>query len=251
MEEKVVIIIPAKLGSVRVLEKNIRLLCGRPMLNYVHDAAWGSRITEHVFVATEDDIVKQALDRSAKFFDLPAKIAREPYQVVDVALYCLEELSELDYTTLILLQPDCPFTWTLDLLKAYELFLLGGRRPVQSVVKTEPGCSPLFSYKLRVEKRELIPACVAISRVNHFASIKVPKTYMDTGNIFIVDIKELQEKRTRYIDGMIPYVMPLERSWEIDNEFQFRVAECLMRKKSKCLDDDDDPDLDDWIEEER
>jgi len=242
VEEKVLIVIPTKLCSERVPKKNIRKLAGRPMINYVLGAALESNVSDQVVVSSESGELPRHIDHSQDlyFFGLqPKHMAYDPIQTVDVAIYWLKTLSEAKFTTLILLQPDCPFTSSKDIEIAYDLFVFRGRKPIQSVISVEPGCSPYFMYKMKDHSSEppeifstLVPAFSCFSKVSDFVGKTVSQAYLDNGAIFIVDVKQLLEKRTRYIDGITSYIMPPERSWEVDNEFQFQVAECLMKEKS-------------------
>jgi CMP-N,N'-diacetyllegionaminic acid synthase len=66
---KIIAMIPARLGSQRVPKKNLRLLAGKPMISYVIETALLSGVFDEVYVNTEADIIGEvAIKYGAKFY---------------------------------------------------------------------------------------------------------------------------------------------------------------------------------------
>ena len=102
-------LIPAKRGSTRLPEKNIRPLAGKPLLHWTMDTARESGVIDRLIVSTEDEAVATvARARGAEVpFLRPPELARDPAGVVDVALHALQAMRELgaEFRTLIILLP--------------------------------------------------------------------------------------------------------------------------------------------------
>ena len=62
---------------------------------------------------------------------------------------------------------------------------------------------------------------------------ELPKAYMPNGAIFVFKYSLLKEQRTYYSDKTFAYIMPRERSIDIDNIIDFKFAEFLIRGKNE------------------
>ena len=58
----------------------------------------------------------------------------------------------------------------------------------------------------------------------------LPKVYTPNGAIYVSTPEILRKYKSFYCSKTIPYIMPPERSVDIDNEIDFMLAELLMRK---------------------
>jgi hypothetical protein len=68
--------IPARIGSNRVKEKNIRLLAGKPMIQYAIDACKNSEMLDDIYVNTDSDLIGDiALNSKVKYYKRDKKLA--------------------------------------------------------------------------------------------------------------------------------------------------------------------------------
>ncbi len=75
---KLVAEIPARLGSKRVPRKNLRTICGKPLITYAIDACLGSDQLDEVYVNTESDLIANvARERGAKVYERSTALARD------------------------------------------------------------------------------------------------------------------------------------------------------------------------------
>ena len=63
-DKKIVLHIPARDGSKRVPKKNIRLMNGRPMIDYTIRAAIGAAITTNLYVNTDSEDIENYVDEN-------------------------------------------------------------------------------------------------------------------------------------------------------------------------------------------
>ena len=120
-------LIPAKAGSVRLPRKNIRPLAGTTLLGRTIHSARKSGICDRILVSTEDKEVADIAEGAGVElpFMRPDYLARDPAGVVDVALHVLDELESRGegYDTLVILLPTSPFRRAGDITGAMERYL--------------------------------------------------------------------------------------------------------------------------------
>lgn len=76
MGKKIIVMIPARLGSQRIPKKNIRFMCGKPLIQYPIELALNSGLCSEVWVNTEDEGLGHAVERlGAKFHKRPKELA--------------------------------------------------------------------------------------------------------------------------------------------------------------------------------
>lgn len=220
-------VIPARGGSKGVLKKNIRLLADKPLIHYTINAALHSNYIDHVIVSTDDDeIMNVTLAEGIQVIKRPPEIAGDNAPTIDVILHVLDHFNgqNLESELVVLLQPTSPFRTSSDINAALDLFFQNDCDSVISVVEiTHPPywnmvmngsyLRPLFDQEyLRMRRQDL------------------PKTYLPNGAIYIASAETLKQTHSFYTPKMKPYIMPAERSLDIDSEFDLLFAESLMKQ---------------------
>lgn len=224
--DRVLALIPAKGGSTRLAQKNIRRLAGRTLVEWAADAVRGSGVATRIVVSTESQDVAEAA-RSAGIevpFLRPEHLARDPAGVVDVALHALSALEEQGetFSTLIITLPTCPFRTAEDIRGAYEMFVARGRAFILSVagyphtpfaamrLDDDGTLSPWFPQYFGRKSQEL------------------PKAYRPNGGVHVLDVTKFRVARTYFGTPLIAYEMPRERSLDVDCEADLREAEAYL-----------------------
>ena len=227
MKNKIVAIIPARGGSKGIPRKNIRLLAGKPLIAYSIEAALKSKYIDRVVVSTEDDeITEISIRYGAEVITRPYELARDDSSRMDVVFHVLDNLKQKNYNSdiVVLLQPTSPLRRAEDADNAIKLFLNSDCESIVSVcemenppywsfVIAEGFLKPLFDKKyLKMRRQDLA------------------KVYLPNGAIFLSRVQTLYKYKEFYCNYNIPYIMPIERSVDIDNELDFMLAELLMKK---------------------
>jgi CMP-N-acetylneuraminic acid synthetase len=121
----IVVIIPAKGGSSRLPNKNMRLIHGRPMLDYVIDYAEQCSRIDEIYVSTDsDEIAAHARSRDLPVIRRDASLGGETPLIV-VYRHALQEMNNPDIDIVVGVQPDHPDrTKTLD--EVLDMFLAAG-----------------------------------------------------------------------------------------------------------------------------
>ncbi len=226
MTDRILGLIPAKGASQRLPRKNLADLGGRPLIQWAADSASKSGICARVILSTEDELVaRQASELGIEVpFVRPDKLARDPAGVVEVALHALEELEKTGerYDTLIILLPSCPFRSAADIKAAYDLFLRRERPCVMSVSQFDH--TPFAALECGEDDRlsAIFPEHLGKK------SQDMPPVYRPNGAIHVLDVERFKAQRSYFFEPLIGYVMPQERSIDIDNELDLTIARSLL-----------------------
>jgi CMP-N-acetylneuraminic acid synthetase len=101
MAYKIIVMIPARLGSKRIPKKNIRYMCGKPLIQYPIELALQSGLCDEVWVNTEDDDLGHAVQKfGAKFHKRPSELASDTATNRDFTYEFLKK-HECDYVVMV------------------------------------------------------------------------------------------------------------------------------------------------------
>jgi CMP-N-acetylneuraminic acid synthetase len=227
---KVLAVIPARGGSKGVPRKNIRPICGRPLISYtIEHARAAQHLFHRVIVSTDDDeIASVARQYGAEVpFLRPADLARDESPVIPMLQHAVNSIEEQDGVKMdwiCLLQPTEPFRTATDLEQCLQLGFAGGCDSVISVVRVF-ATHPILMK--RIEGDRLQPFCLE-EREGTRRQEYEPPAYMRNGSIYLTRRDVLMEQNSIWGRTIRPYVMPLERSVSIDTELDLKLAEIMM-----------------------
>lgn len=222
-------LIPARGGSKRLPGKNIRPLLGKPLIAWTIEQALASKYLDRVIVSTDSEEIAEI---SKKYgaevpFMRPKELATDDTKSVDVVLHALkyfEEIENYSPDIVVLLQPTSPLRTREDIDKAIEIFCRNRCKSLISVYEAPNHYLWLFEVKDEFLK----PLDCLHSRLN---SNVLPKLYVPNGAIYIAEVETLKTCKTFYIEELSYYVMPYERSIDIDIELEFDIAENIIKKR--------------------
>jgi CMP-N,N'-diacetyllegionaminic acid synthase len=229
---KVYALITARAGSKGVPSKNTRQLGSKPLLLWTIEAARQSSGINRILLSTEEDSIAQ-IGRNAGIevpFLRPAELARDGSSHVEVVLHALawlknHEDQSPDY--ILLLQPTSPFRTADDIDNA---IMLAKQTPNAPAVISVSECGhfhPYYALKLRDDGT--LQYCVP-SDFSERRRQEVPMAYAANGAIYLNRVDAFLNKPTFIPTGTLPYVMPAERSIDIDTSWDLHIAELLVRK---------------------
>ena len=221
-------IIPARGKSKCLPRKNVKLLAGKPLIVYSIEAAKQSKYIDKVIVSTDDkEIAEIAKTHGIEVIDRPTELARDDSPVIDAVFHALGSLkSSYIPDVIVLLQPTSPLRNSQDVDNAIELFL---KKECESVVGVIEDISPYWSFKMENSYLKPIFGKKYLKKRRQ----DLPKLYLPNGAIFISTPSMLKKYRSFYCKKTIPYVMPMERSIDIDTDIDFILAEIMIEKTKK------------------
>lgn len=225
---KVLAVIPARGGSKGVPRKNIRFLAGKPLIAWTIEEARKSRYIDRTVVSTEDaEIAAVAVEWGAEVpFLRPAELARDNTPGIAPVLHLLDELKEA-YALVVLLQPTSPLRTVDDIDGCIAQLLETGSRACVSVV--EPDKSPYWMYRVTGGGR-----LEALFDVEFDRRQDLPSIYALNGAVYVAECGWLKETKSFMSVETSGYVMPKERSLDIDTELDLKLCNFLKSEAVKC-----------------
>jgi N-acylneuraminate cytidylyltransferase/CMP-N,N'-diacetyllegionaminic acid synthase len=223
-------LIPARSGSKRLLRKNVRLLMGKPLIAWTIEQALASRYLDRIVVSTDDqDIANISTQYGADVpFLRPKILATDNAKSIDVILHAMNWMEGHDraYDLLMLLQPTSPLRTKYDIDNAIKLLF---RKKALSIISVcEVGEHPLWSNSLPKNgsmKNFIRPELINKSKQD------LPKFYRLNGAIYLAFWNYLKKEKRFLGNKSFAYIMPRERSVDIDEEIDLIVAEAIKRQK--------------------
>jgi CMP-N-acetylneuraminic acid synthetase len=218
--------IPAKAASKRLKNKNTKKLVGKPMINYVIEAAKASKIfKDHIYVSTEsENTAKIATEAGAIVPQLRnEKYAFDPYGISDVLVEFIKQNPSLkNFKFIGILTPTSPLILDKDIVEAFDKFKSNKFDSLLSVSETDHN-----AYRsLRIENDLLKPLYQDEILMK---SQELEATYRINGAITIIETKTFLENKDFFVYPVGTYVMPKERSIDIDNQYDFFLAELILK----------------------
>ncbi len=231
MKPRTLALIPARGGSRRLPRKNILPLGGRPLIAWSIEAALAARSVTRVIVSTDDSeiaAVARALGAEVPFMRPPA-LAGDTASGEAVVLHALDffEATGERYDRLLLLQPTSPLRTAEDIDGAARLM---SERDAHAVISVCP-CDhpPEWSNTLPPDGslRAFFRPGVRGTR-----SQDLPTSYRLNGALYLYDWQHLARQRSLAMDDKgYAWIMPRERSVDIDTALDLRFAEVLLQQR--------------------
>ena len=221
-------IIPARGGSKGVPRKNIRLVAGVPLLAYTIWAAQQSRKLTYFVTSTDDqEIAAVARQYGSPVILRPPELAADDTPMVPVVEHALTtvEQEEAPFDCIVVLQPTAPQRTGEDIDAALALLVETGADSVVSVYEVGDH-HPARMYRLSEDGR-LIPYA---EEPPHRLRQALPPVYHRNGAIYACRRSVLIEHRTLIGLNTQPYIMPRERSINIDDELDLAFADFVLRQ---------------------
>lgn len=230
MKTKRIAIIPARSGSKGLKDKNIMTLNGKPLMVYSIDAAIRSDEFDKIFVSTDSELyariaIKYGADAHFLRSEANSSDKASSWDAVREVLKKFEE-EGLSFDEIMLLQPTSPLRTPQDIKNAIQTMVIRNALAVESL--TEMDHSPLWANTLPEDGS----MAGFFNKFSNKPRQDLPVYYRENGAIYLVK-KEILSKSDAAIfsEGCYAYVMPRERSIDIDCELDFKLAELMMSQQ--------------------
>jgi CMP-N,N'-diacetyllegionaminic acid synthase len=232
---KVLTVITARGGSVTLPRKNVLPFCGKPLIAYSIEAALQAAAAcpalRRPIVSTEDEEIAETSRRLGAEvpFLRPVELARSEtpsLPVVQHAVGYVEGEENVRYDWILLLQPTSPLRRAGDILKALE----EARQPEASAVIAVTLANAAHPVKLK-RIQDGILTCYLEQPAEQSRRQDFPfDVYRTNGAVYLTRRDVLMDHGSFYGSRPRAYVMPAERSIDIDTQLDFEIAEFLYRR---------------------
>ena len=230
---RILALIPARGGSKGVQRKNIRPVCGKPLIAYtIETAVAAGPLFHRIVVSTDDEEIAEVARRYGAEvpFLRPEALAGDQVPMLPVMQHAVRFVEAQDEVTLdwvCLLQPTDPLRAVVDIEEAVRLGRAGGCDSVISVVQVFD-MHPILMK--RIERGLLEPYCIEEKEGTRRQDYD-PPAYMRNGAIYLTRRDVLMTQDSIWGRRIRPYVMPPERSVGVDSELDLKLVALLMQEQ--------------------
>lgn len=212
--KKILAIIPARGGSKRLPEKNIKMLNGRPMIDWTILAAQQAKCLTHVVVNSDDEnILRRAVELGCDALRRPAELALDETPSSAVVLQTLDHYPGYDY--LILLQPTSPLRRAEDI----DLF-------------AKKWLSSSFPASVSVTEGVVNAHCFSRDGNGKLLQAGQGDDCSLNGAIYGASVEWFRQQQNFISAETLAYDMPASRSIDVDTLDDFIQAETLLMENN-------------------
>ena len=227
-------LLAARGGSKGIPGKNIRPLCGRPLLAWAAAAIVHAPGVSRAICSTDDDAIAEAARASGLEtpFRRPANLATDSASIVVVMYHALESVDrpERPFTHIVLVQATTPTVTVDDVEKAIDL------------IRVQHADTVISGFLVRMHHPALMytidPNGSVAWLLGHGDHARrrqeFPDVFVRTGLVYVVSTQILRDRKTIYGDRIYSLAVNEDRAITIDEESDFQRAEQLMKAMGRC-----------------
>jgi CMP-N,N'-diacetyllegionaminic acid synthase len=235
----IVALIPARSGSKRVSDKNIRLLYGHPLLAYSIASAKDSEIFKDVIVSTDSNEYASIAERygASVPFLRPSEFAQEHSTDIEWVSYTLRQLRDKgsEYDCFAILRPTSPFRSKDTIRRAWKVFLEAG--DIDSLRAVGP-CTQ-HPGKMWVIRRNLLIPLLPYENEGipwHNSPYQsLPKVYIQNASLEITWSRVALEDNSISGVKVVPFLTKGYEGFDINEPIDFDFAEYLVKRGEALL----------------
>ena len=201
-------VIPARGGSRGIPRKNLRLLCGKPLIAWTIEAAHASKLLDRAAVSTEDPEIADVARRcGAEVLERPRALAADETPMLSVLQHAL---AQIPADTLVLLQPTSPVRDPDLVDRCIRRF----QEAEADSLATGFICR-YVEYGTNLANRQALPGF-----------------FYDDGNVYVMraGLVRQGDRHGRRIERVL---LDRRQSVDIDEEFDFWLAERVLAERLK------------------
>jgi CMP-N,N'-diacetyllegionaminic acid synthase len=232
LNNKYLAIITARGGSKGIPKKNIRLLNGKPLIVYTIERALEIKDDLYeVIVSTDDEEIAEISVKAGACvpFLRPLELSTDSASSFDVVKHAVEFIEKernvvIDWS--LILQPTTPLRTSGDIISALNIAEIGDCDTVVSVYdasNSHPG-----KMKIINKNGKLTPFLSDVPWLARRQDRK-PEVYLTNGGIYMTRRDVLMKSKSLIGKSVSPYIMPIERSVDIDSLSDFLLAESILK----------------------
>ena len=225
----VLVVIPARGGSKGIPYKNIKPLAGKPLICYSIDVARQFTTDDNICVTTDDDKIIEVVEN----YGLKVPFKRPDYLATDTCgsneviqhAWKFFADKEKHYDAILLLQPTSPFRKVEFLKEAVALY----DDSIDMVTSVKPAaCNPYYDGF-----EEQSDGLLYVSKGDGAIARRqdAPCVWQQNGSIYVINPQSLMEKGLGGFSKIRKYAMDELHSVDIDNPFDWKIAELVLKDK--------------------
>ncbi len=226
-------IIPARGGSKRIKNKNIKNFCGEPIINYIINTARESKLFNKIHVSTECNLIKEVVEDNGLAIDFmrPETLSDDFTPLMPVISFVLKTYISMEYQfdEVWLLMACAPLIDKNDLISASKIYSAQNSNSIKPLLAIAEYPVPVEWSFLKDKNNYMHPRFEDKSKIR---SQDLPKSYYDSGTFVIYPSRIILESEKEVNDkGYIGYQLSRDKAIDIDTEEDWDFAEALYSLK--------------------
>lgn len=223
------VVITARGGSKGIPKKNIKLLNGKPLIQYSIDIAKAIASNKDIcFTTDSDEIIAIAENLGLEIlFKRPDVLATDTANSRDVILHALdtyETLSSKTYDAVVLLQPTSPFRTLEQVKDCINLY----NNSLDMVVSVKHASANPY-YNLYEENDGYLQS----SKEGNFTRRQdCPEVWEVNGAIYVINARSLRKETMKAFRKVKKYIMSDETSIDLDTPLDWKIAEFHLQNSN-------------------
>ncbi len=226
---KVLAIIPARGGSKGIPGKNIKPLGGKPLIAYSIHAALEAKTVNRILVSTDDEKIAEVSRKAGAEVSMrPPEISGDKASSESALLHVLEELAgKEDYhpDIVVFLQCTSPLTLAEDIDGTVNSLLSQEADSAFSAIR-------FYHFIWRRDQNQNAEG------INHDKSVRPMRQdreeqFLENGAIYVFRTEGFRKNHHRFFGNTAIYEMPPQRCLEIDEPYDFELAQNALRNQNR------------------
>jgi len=225
-------LIPARSGSKRVPDKNIRPLAGHPVMAYTVAAALQSKVFSDVIVSTDSEKYAEI----ARYYGAEVPFLRPPELAGDVSPdiewleYTLKRLQGdgREYNCFSILRPTSPFRLPETIRRAWQAFLAEeGVDSLRAVERCQQHPGKMWVVR-RKRMMPLLPLSPPEQPWHSSQYQSLPEVYVQNASLEIAWVRVVLQERTIAGTVLMPFLTEGFEGFDVNNPYDWSLAEHLV-----------------------
>lgn len=220
-------IIPARGGSKGIVGKNIKPICGKPLIAHTIDFIKQIPAFDKIIVSTDDPNIKHvSLEYGAEVIDRPKELATDTALVMDSIRHTVQELEsageEIEY--IYILEATSPLRKKSDIMQCIEILRNGGYDSIATLMPSSISPGRMFQINDKTISPYIEGSVAWMPRQSQ------PKAYQCDGILYgfsNIILKKEKDAQSAFLGKTYPYITPYE-CLDIDTLFEFVIIEKLL-----------------------
>jgi len=231
LKNRILAVIPARGGSKGIPNKNIYPLLGKPLIAYTIIESLKSKYITDLIVTTDSTAIKEVAEKYKIEvpFVRPENLSGDNALAIPTIQHATleyEKIKDIEYDYIIMLQPTAPLRMAFDIDEALGLLITHNSDSVISIVDVDN----YHPMKMKIVEDGLLKDFQKPPTENPPRQT-LPPVYIVNGAIYATRRDVLINQSSFIGEKCLPYIMPRNRSVNIDNIEDFIIAEYFINNK--------------------